>query len=94
MRLLMEPAEERVVVEDVPDSVLDFFQPNVLAVQGVTEELLAGVEAKVPAVLTRRTSKCPGYVGGSIRSGNGRGDGVQREAGVASSSASWGRSSL
>ena len=44
--LLVEAAEERVVVEDVPEAVSDLFEPDVFVVERLAQEVLAGVEAE------------------------------------------------
>lgn len=41
--VFVEAAEERGVVDDVPDSVVDFFEGDVFAVEGLTEKVVAGV---------------------------------------------------
>jgi hypothetical protein len=55
--VFVEAAEEGLVVEDVPEAVLDFFECDVFVIERLAQEVLAGVEGKVPALLTRRTSK-------------------------------------
>ena len=42
----VETSEQGVVVEDVPDAVLHFLEPDAVAAEGLGEELLAGVESK------------------------------------------------
>ncbi len=44
--VLIEASEERVVVEDVPEPILDFLEADVLTVEGVAEEVLTGVQAE------------------------------------------------
>ena len=58
---------------------MDSFEAGGFAVKGLTDNAW---RRKVSALLTRRTSQCTGYSGGAMRSGKGRGEGVQPEAGV------------
>lgn len=44
--MFVEAAEEGVVVDDVPQAVLDFFEPDVVVVERLAQEVLAGVEAE------------------------------------------------
>ncbi len=44
MGVLVEAAEERVVVEDVPEAVSDLFESDVFVVERLAQEVLAGVE--------------------------------------------------
>ena len=44
--MFVEAAEEGVVVDDVPEAVLDFFEPDVVVVERLAQEVLAGVEAE------------------------------------------------
>jgi hypothetical protein len=42
----IEPTEKGVVVDDVPEGVVDFFEADVLVVEGLAEEVLPGVQAE------------------------------------------------
>ena len=53
MGLLVEAAEERLVVEDVPEAVSDRFEPDVFVVERLAQEVLAGVEAPFGAYRMR-----------------------------------------
>jgi hypothetical protein len=46
VRAFIESSEERVVVEDVPDGIVDLFEGDVLVVEGLAEEVLPRVQAK------------------------------------------------
>ncbi|MGH2359016.1 MAG: hypothetical protein ACRDGM_00505 [bacterium] len=48
--MLVEASEQGVVVEDIPDAVLDLFEADVLTVEGLGKEVLAGVESEGAAV--------------------------------------------
>ena len=39
--VFVEAAEEGLVVDDVPEAVLDFFEPDVLVVECLAQEVLA-----------------------------------------------------
>jgi len=67
--MFVEAAEERLVIEDVPEAVGDLFESDVFMVEDLAQEVLPRVQRKVPAPLTFRTSKWPGYSGGARRSG-------------------------
>jgi hypothetical protein len=51
--VFVEAAEERVVVEDVPEAVSDLFEPDVFVVERSAQALLAGVEAEGPGAARR-----------------------------------------
>ena len=42
----VETSEQSVIVEDVPDTVLHFLEPDVVSVEGLGEEMLSGVESE------------------------------------------------
>jgi hypothetical protein len=67
--VFVEAAEERVVVEDVPEAVGDLFESDVFMVEAWLKKCCPECRRKVPAPLTFRTSKWPGYSGGARRSG-------------------------
>lgn len=43
---LVDPSQESLVVDDVPDPAVDLLEPDVLAVQGLTQEDLARVQSE------------------------------------------------
>ena len=59
-RAFVDLAEQRAVVDDIPDAVADFFEADVVAPESVAEKRLREWRRKVPAVLTRRISMCGG----------------------------------
>ena len=46
MGVFVEAAEEGLVVDDVPEAVLDFLESDVFVVERLAQEVLAGVEAE------------------------------------------------
>jgi len=44
--VFVEAAEERLVIEEVPESVGDFFEPDEFAIECLAQEVLASVEAE------------------------------------------------
>lgn len=44
MGVFVETAKERLVVDDVPEAILDFFESDVFLVERLAQEVLAGVE--------------------------------------------------
>ena len=46
MGLLVEAAEECLVVDDVPEAVSDLFEPDVFVVERLAQAVLAGVEVE------------------------------------------------
>jgi hypothetical protein len=47
---LIDLPEQGVVVDDIPDPVIDFFEPDVLVTQSIAEERLCVVEPEGAAV--------------------------------------------
>ena len=48
MGVFVEAAEEGLVVNDVPEAVLDFFEADVFVIERLAQEVLAGVQAEGP----------------------------------------------
>jgi len=48
--VLVEAAEQRGVVDDVPDAIIDRFETDVLAVEGLAEVSVAAVDDEVASV--------------------------------------------
>lgn len=48
--MLIVASEQGVVVEDVPERVVDLFESDGLAVEGLREELLTGVKSEAASV--------------------------------------------
>ena len=46
MSAFIETSEERVVVDQIPDPVVHFFEADVFTVEGLAEEVLSGVQAE------------------------------------------------
>ncbi len=53
--MFVEATEERFVVDDIPDAVLDFFEPDVFVVERLAQEMLAGVQAEGAGSSSART---------------------------------------
>ena len=67
--VVVEAAEEGVVVEDVPEAVGDLFQPDVFVVERLAQEVLARVEAERAGAGDAADFTVAGVLGWVMRSG-------------------------
>jgi len=67
--VFVKASEERVVVEEVPEAVLDFLQPDVFVVERLAQEVLAGVEPEGASAADAAHFEMAGILGGAMRSG-------------------------
>ena len=69
LRAFIESTEQRVVVEDVPDRVVDFFEADVLVVESLAEEVLSGVQVEGAGPADLADLEVAGDLGAAMRSG-------------------------
>jgi len=67
--MVVEAAEERVVVEDVPEAVVDLFKADVLVVERLAHEVLAGVKPERACAGDAADFAVAGILGWGVRSG-------------------------
>ncbi len=59
----IETSEECVVIDQIPDAVLHFFETDVFSVEGLAEERLSGVQAEGAGVADATDFKVCGILG-------------------------------
>ena len=68
-RALVEPPEQRAVVDDIPDAVAHLLKGDVLAAEYLTEEVRAGVQGETAERADATHFGVRGEQGGRMRSG-------------------------
>ena len=63
MSAFIEPSEKRLVVDQIPDPVVHFFEADVFTVEGLAEEVLSGVQAEGAGVADATDFKVCGVLG-------------------------------
>jgi hypothetical protein len=61
--VFVEATEQGLVVDEVPEAVLYFFQPDVFGVEGLAQEVLAGVEPEGPGAADASDFEVAGVFG-------------------------------
>lgn len=61
--MFVEAAEQGLVVDEVPEAVLHFFEPDVFVVEGLAQEVLAGMEPEGPGAADASDFEVAGVFG-------------------------------
>jgi len=71
--VFVEASEQRLVVDQVPEAVLDFFEADVFAVERLAQKVLAGVESEGAGVADPSHLEVAGVLGRGDAFGIGAG---------------------